>query len=40
MKAIVKWKKGNGFVELREVVEPTVDGESVLIKVKAAGILR
>jgi len=38
MKAIVKYKKGNGFVELREVVEPTVDSESVLIEVKAAGI--
>jgi L-iditol 2-dehydrogenase len=38
MKAIVKYKKGDGFVELREVVEPIVDSESVTIKVKAAGI--
>ncbi len=38
MKALVKYKKGNGFVELREVVEPVVDSEGVIIKVKAAGI--
>ena len=38
MKAIVKYKKGDGFVELREVARPTVDSESVIIKVKAAGI--
>jgi len=38
MKAIVKYKKGDGFVELREVARPTVDSDSVLIKVKAAGI--
>ena len=38
MKAIVKYKKGDGFVELREVAKPTVDSESVLIEVKAAGI--
>jgi len=38
MKAMVKYKKGDGFVELREVVEPIVDSESVIIKVKAAGI--
>lgn len=38
MKAIVKCKKGDGFVELREVARPTVDSESIIIKVKAAGI--
>ena len=38
MKAIVKYKKGDGFVELREVARPTVDSESVIIEVKAAGI--
>jgi len=38
MKAIVKWKKGDGFVELREVPKPVIDSESVLIEVKAAGI--
>ena len=38
MKAIVKYKKGNGFVELREVTKPTADSESVLIKLKASGI--
>ena len=38
MKAIVKYKKGDGFVELREVAKPAADSESVLIKVKAAGI--
>ncbi len=38
MKAIVKWKKGDGFVELREVAKPVIDNESVIIKVKAAGI--
>lgn len=38
MKAIVKWKKGNGFVELREVTRPIIDSESVIIKVKTAGI--
>ncbi len=38
MKAIVKWKKGDGFVELREVTRPVIDSEEVLIEVKAAGI--
>ncbi len=38
MEAIVKYKKGDGFVELREVARPTVDSKSVIIKVKAAGI--
>ena len=34
----MKWKKGDGFVELREVAKPVIDSEDVLIKVKAAGI--
>ena len=38
MKAIVKYKKGDGFVELREVTRPVIDSEEVLIEVKAAGI--
>ena len=38
MKAIVKYKKGDGFVELREVARPLIDSEEVLIRVKAAGI--
>ncbi|TET08671.1 Zn-dependent alcohol dehydrogenase, partial [Candidatus Aerophobetes bacterium] len=38
MKAIVKYKKGDGFIELREVARPTVNSEEVLIKVKTAGI--
>lgn len=38
MKAIVKWKKGDGFVELREVTRPVIDSEEVLIEVKVVGI--
>jgi len=38
VKAVVKWKKGDGFVELREVPKPVTNSESVLIKVKAVGI--
>lgn len=38
MRAIVKWKKGDGFVELREVAKPAIDNEDVLIRVKAVGI--
>ena len=38
MRAIVKWKKGDGFVELREVAKPVIDSEDVLIKVRAVGI--
>ncbi len=38
MKAIVKYKKGDGFIELREVARPVIGSEEVLIKVKATGI--
>jgi L-iditol 2-dehydrogenase len=38
MKALVKTQKGKGFLEIREVPEPTIGPKDVLIKVKAAGI--
>jgi len=38
LRAIVKWKKGDGFVELREVAKPVINSEDVLIKVRAVGI--
>ena len=38
MLALVKTQKGKGFLELREVPEPTISDDEVLIKVKAAGI--
>ncbi len=38
MKALVKFKKGVGFVELREVPRPSVAQDEVLIRVRAAGI--
>ena len=38
MLALVKTQKGKGFIELREVPEPTFTDDEVLIEVKAAGI--
>ncbi len=38
MKALVKYKAGDGFVELREVPVPQINADEVLIKVKACGI--
>ena len=38
MQAIVKAQKGVGFLELRDVPEPTITDDEVLIEVKAAGI--
>jgi L-iditol 2-dehydrogenase len=38
MKALVKFKKGVGFVELREVPRPSVAQNEVLIRVRAVGI--
>ena len=38
MQALVKTQKGNGFIELRDVPEPTFTDDEVLIEVKAAGI--
>lgn len=38
MQALVKTKKGKGFIELKEVSIPEISAEEVLIEVKAAGI--
>jgi 2-desacetyl-2-hydroxyethyl bacteriochlorophyllide A dehydrogenase len=38
MKAIVKYAHGKGNVELREVPEPELGNEDVLIEIKAAGL--
>jgi len=38
MLALVKTQKGEGFLELRDVPEPTISGDEVLIEIKAAGI--
>ena len=38
MKAVVKTQKGEGFVELLEVDEPTIGDTDVLVQVNAAGI--
>ena len=38
MQALVKTQKGKGFIELRDVPEPTFTDDEVLIEVKAAGI--
>lgn len=38
MQALVKIKKGEGFIEVRDVPEPECSPNEVLIKVKAAGI--
>jgi len=38
MKALVKTKKGEGFIEVREVPVPECGPDEVLIKVEAAGI--
>jgi L-iditol 2-dehydrogenase len=38
LKAIVKQKRGDGFVELDDVPEPEADAGSVILKVGAAGI--
>ncbi len=38
MKALVKTQKGKGFLEVREVPEPTIGDSEVLIEVKACGV--
>ena len=38
MKALVKYEKGKGFLEVREVEEPQVSGDMVKIRVAYAGI--
>lgn len=38
MKAVVKTRPGNGFVELMEVDEPKISSSEVLLEVRAAGI--
>lgn len=38
MKALVKTKKGKGFIEIREVPIPEIDENEVLIKVRYGGI--
>ena len=38
MQAVVKTEKGKGFLELRDVPEPTITDDEVLIEIKAAGI--
>jgi len=38
LKALVKYKAGDGFVELREVPIPQINEDEVLVKVKACGI--
>ena len=38
MQALVKTQKGVGFLELREVAEPTPRAGEVLIEIKACGI--
>lgn len=38
MKALVKTKKGKGYLEIREVPVPSIDSDEVLIRVKATGI--
>jgi len=38
MRALVKTKKGKGFIEVKEVAVPEYSSNEVLIKVKAAGI--
>ena len=38
MRALVKYQKGNGFVEIREVPAPVLKEDEVLIKVSACGI--
>ena len=38
MKAVVKYGKGKGLVEIREVPEPTIKDDEVLIEVKAVSV--
>ena len=38
MKALVKYAKGNGNMEIRDIPEPVVGTGQVKIEVKAAGI--
>ena len=38
MKALVKYQRGNGFVEIRDMPLPTLEEHEVLIKVSACGI--
>lgn len=38
MQALVKYQKGPGFMEVREVLEPVISEDEVLIRVRAAGI--
>jgi threonine dehydrogenase-like Zn-dependent dehydrogenase len=38
MKAVVKYGKGTGLVEIREVPEPKIKDDEVLIDVKAVSV--
>jgi len=38
LKAVVKFKKGEGNIEVRDVQEPKVGPDEVKVEVKAAGI--
>jgi len=38
MRALVKFRRGDGFTELREVLKPKVESHYALVKVKAVGI--
>jgi L-iditol 2-dehydrogenase len=38
LEALVKTKKGEGFLEIREIEEPKMEGNEVLIRIRAAGI--
>ena len=38
MDAVVKTERGVGFLELRDVPEPEITDEEVLIEIRAAGI--
>ncbi|MEW6110570.1 MAG: zinc-binding dehydrogenase [Thermodesulfobacteriota bacterium] len=38
MKAVVKYAKGKGLIEMREVPEPTIGPDDVLIEVKAVAV--
>jgi threonine dehydrogenase-like Zn-dependent dehydrogenase len=38
MKAVVKYAKGKGLVEIRDVPEPKVKDDEVLIEVKAVSV--
>ncbi len=38
MKALVKFGRQDGDVEIQEITEPTIDPQQVLLEVKAAGV--